>query len=213
MLAIFSTFTDANKVQAQSMTAETIYDAWNQTKDDDNTYWVPCDICGLLIGGHNEHERDNRLKLHKEMEHPVFPDEKGDYGEGSSSSGNTSGGGGTTQSNANSVSLNGVANCLQQIGVCSAQWFINEYKAYYGSYSGGDVMVNIGIMNSLIINIFHPITYRSVNIQSYDKLLLIYKSSSDTQYHVAAKNMVERYIKNADSFYCYDFRDVIISFW
>lgn len=206
MLAIFSTFTDANKVQAQSIAMEYIYDAWNQTGDGENTYWEPCDICGEFFGGHNEHELENNLELHKEMEHPIFPDEKGDYGEGSSSSGNTSGGGGTTQSNANCVSLNGVANGLQQIGVCRAQWFIDEYKTYYGLYSGSDVMVNVVIMNSLIINKFHPKTYKSVNIQSYDKLFLIYKMDLYPQYHVAVKNMVEQYIKYADSFYCYDFR-------
>ena len=56
--------TDGNKAMAQNMALELAYDAYNQTNDGERTYWKPCPVCGVFIGGKNDVNLNNKF-IHK----------------------------------------------------------------------------------------------------------------------------------------------------
>lgn len=190
LVAFFSTFTDYSTTQAQSMAAETIYDAYDQTKDGKNSYWEPCPKCGEFIGGHTEAQYNNNVKLHNEMKHPEFSDGEapgvvgGESGTGTGGSGSSSGSGGTAGGYSNVVNVSSVASAMQSIGVCGYSWFMDEFDAYYRF--GWTDCVGISAMDSFIRSRFYVqkgYTYERAK-RSGRPFILIYKTSSDGKYGV-----------------------------
>lgn len=190
LVAFFSTFTDYGTTQAQSMAAETIYDAYDQTGDGKDSYWKPCPICGEFIGGYTEAQYNNNVELHNEMKHPEFSDGEapgivgGGSETGNGGSGNSSGSGGTTGGYPNLVSVSSVAYAMQSIGVCSYSSFKGRFDAYYG-YGKSD-FVSVYAMDSFIRSSFHfqrGYTYEKAK-RSGRPFIMICKTSSGGNYGV-----------------------------
>ena len=207
LVAFFSTFTDYGTTQAQSMAAETIYDAYDQTKDGDDTYWLPCDKCGLFFGGKTETQAKNNLDNHKQMKHPEFSDggSSGSVGGGSGTGGNgsSSGSGGATGGSSNIISVGTVAFAMQSIGVCDYSWFIDEFDAYY-RHRRTDY-VEMSTMDSFIRSRFYVqrgYTYERAK-RSGRSFIMIYKLSPGMNYGILTNQNCGSY--NSVSGYLYVF--------
>lgn len=144
--------TDGNKAMAQNMALELAYDAYNQTNDGERTYWKPCPVCGVFIGGKNDVNLNNNIDLHMEMQHPKL-----DGGDKS----------GVTWKNDPMydyewdeeenylyvVHVSDVAYVMKyDLGLCDNRWFIDEYDAYNrnGYIGKGTDVVTIQEMETFI---------------------------------------------------------------
>lgn len=140
---LLTAFTSGNMVLAQRMASES-HSPWNEADDTGYYSIIRCDICGEFIASYSAGDEIINVNEHNEAKHSEKTDNSESGNDGNSSSNDP-----TNFYYTNIVNINNVAYSLQRIGVCNAQWFIDEYNSYYSGYIDQN-NVDIYSVNSLI---------------------------------------------------------------